>query len=259
MREYTTNIHLNGEVLVDIDYSTNDFYIGITDSGKIITPYDKFQISHNFSFPIIRQINDESFLIADARKSKGVNNCFVCDLHGNIMEQFSMGDGIEDIEIIKEKIIVTYFDEGVIKGVGGKDPNKEGLAVLDLKGNLLLGYNGKHGGIVILDCYCICKHGTNRVLFLPYTNFPLIELNIDTLEETVYHIPEELKGSNSITSTADSVIFHSPYKDKSGLFKWKIGAQNAERIGEYSAELRGLKNGKFLSIGNKGFTIIDLN
>jgi hypothetical protein len=256
MREVTTNIELDGEVLVDIDVLADDSYIAITDKGRIVFPFDKIEISHSFKFPIIRQLNDNSFLVADSRTNEKTDNCFIYDLKGNVLRQFYAGDGIQDIEVLRDKIIITYFDEGVY---GKHGPNNEGLVLFDFDGKILSKYNEKHGDQIISDCYCICKHGANRVIFLPYTDFPLIELNLDTGDEKKYEIPEHLKGSNGLTSTADSIIFHSPYEDKRGIYKWRAGDKTAERIGEYSEGLRGLKSGRFLSSGQRGFTIIDLN
>lgn len=255
MIEYTTNIDL-GDLLVDIDCSANDSYIGITQKGNVITPFDNFKIDQLFQFPLIRQINDNQFLVADASVTIRTDNCFVYDLEGKVLGHFFAGDGIQDIEIVKEKIIVTYFDQGVF---GMRGPNNNGLVIFDITGKILFGYNEKHGDQIIIDCYCICKHGLNRILFLPYREFPLIELNLDNGQETVYEIPEEIKGSNAITSTTKSIIFHSPYDDKMGFFKWMGGDKRAERIGEYNARLRGLKNGRFLSKEEKGFTILDFN
>jgi hypothetical protein len=256
MKEYITNIELDGEILVDVDVSANDFYLGITDKGNVVVPFDKIEIPQSFKFPVIRKLSDSSFLVADSRTSKQTENCFIYDFNGNVLRQFFAGDGIEDIEIVRDKIIVTYFDEGVY---GTHGPNNEGLVMFDFKGEILLKYNEKHGDQVISDCYCICKHGANRILFLPYTDFPLIELNLDTGEEKRHEIPEAVKGSNGLTSTADCIIFHSPYEDKRGLYRWRIGEKKIERIGEYSERLRGLKNGRFISAGDRGFTIIDLN
>lgn len=256
MREYITNIDLDSEVLVDVDPSTSDFYIGITDKGNVVVPFDKIEITQAFKFPIIRQLTDNSFLIADSRTSNHTENCFIYDFKGNLLRQFFVGDGVQDIEILHDKIIVTYFDEGVY---GDDGPNNEGLVIFDFKGEILLKYKEKHGDQIISDCYCICKHGTNRILFLPYTDFLLIELNLDNGEEIKYVIPEEVKGSNGLTSTADSIIFHSPYEDKRGLYKWKTGEKKVEKIGEYSEGLRGLKNGRFMTKGEKGFTILDLS
>jgi hypothetical protein len=63
----------------------------------------------------------------------------------------------------------------------------------------------------------------------------------------------------TVTSTTDCIIFHSPYEDEKGIYKWRPGDKKAERIGEYSEGLRGLKNGRFISTGQKGFIILDLN
>lgn len=199
-------------------------------------------------------MNEKTFLVADARVTKRTENCVIYNLEGAVLGQFFTGDGIEDIEVIKEKIIVSYFDEGIL-GMDG--PNHQGLVIFDFGGKILFGYNHKHGAQMITDCYCICRHGTNRILCFPYPEFPFIELNVDTFDEMIGQVPEEVKGSASMTSTPDSIIFHSPYKDKGGFFRWKIGAKEVEKIGRFPGKLRGLKNGRFLSMGEKEFTIIE--
>lgn len=256
MREVTTDIEVHAEALVDIDVLAEDSYIAITDKRNVVSSFDIIEIHQSFKFPVIRQLNDNSFLIADSRTNEKDENCFIYDREGNALRKFYAGDGIQDIEVVRDKIIITYFDEGVY---GADGPNNEGLVVFDFDGNILFKYNEKHGAQIISDCYCICKHGANRVLFLPYPDFQLIELNIDTGDEKKFEIPEQVKGSNGITSTADAILFHSPYEDKRGIYKWRIGDKAAERIGEYSEGLRGLENGRFVSLGQKGFTIVDLN
>jgi hypothetical protein len=256
MKLIATNIELDGEVLFNIDALTDVSYIAITDKGHVVFPFHKIEIAQSFKFPIIRQLNDYSFLIADSRTRETTSNCFIYDLNGNVLNRFFAGDGIQDIEVHRDKIIVTYFDEGVY---GTNGPNNGGLVLFDFAGKILSKYNEKHGDQIISDCYCICKHGADRVLFSPYIEFPLIELNLDTGDERRYEIPEHLKGSNGLTSTAESIIFHSPYEDERGIYKWRIGDKTAERIGEYSEGLRGLNNGRFISSGQMGFTILDLN
>jgi len=256
MKEHITHIDLEGEILIDIDLARDESYIGITDKGNVILPFTTVFIPQSFRHPIIRWIDDGQFLIVDARVSARVNNCFIYDLDGKVHSQFFVGDGVQDVEIVKEKIIVTYFDEGVF---GMEGPNNEGLVVFDNAGQILFRYNEKHQEAIIADCYCICSHGSNKILFYPYTEFPLIELDLDSWEETSYKVPEGLEGSNSITYTQDSLIFHSPYYDKKGVFKWVMGETSAERIGEYEEGLRGLKDGRFLFIGERAFTILDFN
>lgn len=256
MREIVTNIELKEEVLVDVDVFEGEFYIAITDNGNVIFPFENTELSQKFSFPMIRQINQDSFLIANSRISTNEENCFIYDRKGKLIRKFLAGDAIQDIEVIRDKIVVTYFDEGVY---GREGPNSEGLVIFDWNGNIVFQYNTKHGEQIISDCYCICKHGTNRVLLLPYTDFPLIELNLYTEEENRYEVPEILKGSTGLSSMEDEIFFHSPYHDKRGIYQWRIGDKTTEKIGEYSEGLRGLKNGRFLSKGQKGFTILDFN
>lgn len=180
MREFITNIELDGEVLVDIDVLTDDSYIAITDQGRVVFPFDKIEIRQSFKFPIIRQLNNNSFFIADSRTREKTDNCFIYNLKGNVLRQFFAGDGIQDIEALRDKVIVTQFDEGIY---GTDGPGNGGLVLFDFDGKILSKYNEKHGDQIVSDCYCICKHGANRVIFLPYTEFPLIELNLDTGDE----------------------------------------------------------------------------
>src|SRR5688500_17509576 len=100
MREITTNIDLDGEVLVDIDVFTDESYIAITDKGNVVFPYGKIEVRQSFRFPIIRQITSDSFLVADSRTRQRVDNCFIYDLKGNVIRHFYVGDGIEDIEVV---------------------------------------------------------------------------------------------------------------------------------------------------------------
>ena len=121
----------------------------------------------------------------------------------------------------------------------------------------LFKYNQRHGDQIISDCYCICKHGANRVLFHPYKELSLIKLNLDTLQEQKYEVPKIVRGSGALTSMTGHVIFHSSYEDQRGFYHWKPGSKTAHRIGEYSSRLRGLKNGRFVSSRQHGFTVLD--
>src|SRR5688572_24448208 len=120
MKEVTINIKLDGEILLNIDVLTDNSYVAITDKGRIIFPFSGLEIPHSFKFPIIRQLTDDSFLVADARTSDKMDNCFIYDLEGNTLGQFFAGDGIQDIEVLGDKIVITYFDEGVF---GSEGPN----------------------------------------------------------------------------------------------------------------------------------------
>jgi len=254
MREETILLDPNGGKLVDVDYRHSWLYLGITDQNVVVTPSEAFKINREFKYPLIRAVDEQVFLVAECRVDKRVDNCLLFDFQGKQLTSFFAGDGIQDIEVVNNRIVISYFDEGVY-GMDG--PNNEGLAVFDLNGEMLLGYNSKHREYTIDDCYCMCANGAHSILFFPYMDFPLIELNLNTGEEKTYKTPAAVRGSAAITSFEGKIIFHSPYDEPNQFLLWSIGQNQATHIGEYPGMLRGLRAGQFLSKGEKGFTLIN--
>ena len=256
METKTIKLNLVGKNLIGFDFKSEDQYLGITKSNEIITPFDNFEINIDIKFPMIRILDEELFLVVDTRTEADKKNCLIFNYEGKLVNRFYFGDGIEDILIIKNKIVVSYFDEGVLEKNG---PNNNGLSIFNLRGELIFGYNEKHGRLVIMDCYCMSKIDNKRILFLAYTEFDLIELNLINHEEIVHKIPSNLFGSNAMTVFKNKIYFHSPYKDKEGIYEWEIGQEKANKIGSYKGNLRSIQNGKFLAYKNKEYTIIDMN
>ena len=162
--------------------------------------------------------------------------------------------------VLQDKIIFTYFDEGVF---GDEGPNSEGLTVFNFEGRQLFGFNSASMALIgdsdalIDDCYAICKLDEHRILFYVYSNFSLIELNIETFEWKLHPTSAEYLGANSMACRDGQVVFHGTYKDKQSFFLWDILQEKVTKFGNYSAILRGLENGKFLSVNKSGFTIIN--
>jgi len=256
MEVKNVKLELEGKNLIGFDFKSESEYLGITKSNEIITSFGEFEINIDFKFPIIRILDEEQFLVINARTEKNIENCFVFNHEGRLMNKFYFGDGIEDVIIIKNKIIVSFFDEGVF---GDEGPNNNGLSIFNLSGKSIFGYNDKHGQLEISDCYCMSKLNNQKIVFFAYTEFNLIELNINTHEEIIHKVPVNLRGSNALTAFKNKIYFHSPYKDKEGIYEWKIGKEGANRIGEYKGNLRGIQNGKFLDFKNKEYTLIEMN
>jgi len=188
------------------------------------------------------------------RTKKNKPNAFIYDFSGQLLISFVAGDGIEDILVHHGKIIVTYFDEGVF---GDKGPNNNGLSVFSLAGKQEFGFNEGANEQHIYDCYCICKHGADKVLFCAYGCFDLIELNLDTFKWQEVKTPTGLDGFFALTSKeGEKIIFHSGCDDKQTFFEWNTRTREVKTIGKYSSRLKGLNNGKFLAVGKHGFTII---
>lgn len=251
------NLDLVNENLLDLDFKSIGDFVGITDNNKIILPYFNFQIDFNFIYPLIGKINQNLLLVVDVRSIKRNKNGYIFNSQGELINQFYAGDGIENIKILGDKIIISYFDEGVMGDLG---PNNEGLSVFDLNGEYLFGYNEKHGELIIFDCYCMCKFDNQKILFLAYSDFKLIELNINTYEEKTYQIPTILRGSVAMTSWKNKVYFYSPYDDKGGIYEWEFGSESANKIGSYDKFLKDFGNGRFISFekGHEFCTIVDV-
>jgi len=250
----TTELKLNGENLAGFDFKSENQYLGITKLNKIITPFSSFEIKIDFKFPTIRILNEELFLVINSRTKKDKENGYIFDYEGNLKNRIYFGDGIQDVIVIKNKIIVSYFDEGVL---GEKGPNNNGLSIFNLKGKLLFGYNKKHNELKIVDCYSMNKFDNQNILFSAYNNFDIVKLNILTYEEEIYKIPSILSGSNAITILKNRIYFHSPYKGKNDILEWELDSKTVNKIGTYKGQLRGLDSGRFIEFKNKKYTLIE--
>lgn len=254
MKSQTYNLHPAAKNLVAFDYSSEHDFIGLTKAKKLVTPYETFNIKNKFRFPIIRKLQN-GCLIINMRSRNKDENCFIFDNQGILLNKFYVGDGVEDFIIQKGKIIVSYFDEGVL---GAKGPNNNGISIFDINGKLLFGYNESKGGLTIMDCYCMNKFDNQKVAFFAYTKFNLILLDVDSYEEKAYQIPSELFGANALTCYKNKLYFHAPYNNKTIIYEWKLGNVKAIKVGEFKGRLIGLKDGKFLSYYDKSYTIIDM-
>lgn len=253
MTEQTINIDVGQDKILNLDADDQGNFIAFTDNKVVITNDHNLKIELEIRFPIIRRLDNETFLIADSRTDSNING-YIYNFSGQLVKSFLAGDGIQDIVVHRNKIVITYFDEGVY---GGSGPNGDGLAVFDFQGKQEFGVNSSAGDSVIDDCYCICKQGTNRVLFYAYSDLKVFELNLDTFKVESFETPNDFSGASAMSSTADKIIFHSSYDDKRSFFSWDMNKKEVIKFGDYSPGLTGIKNGKFLIYGDKGFTIID--
>ena len=253
MTEQTTHIDVGQSKILNLDADDQGNFIAFTDNKTVLTKNHNLKIEIDLHFPIIRRLDNDTFFIADSRTEKD-NNGYIFKFSGQLVKSFLAGDGIEDIVVQQDKIVITYFDEGVL---GDDGPNNDGLAVFNFSGEQIFGFNSSKIWGNILDCYCICKHGTNRILFYAYTDLKVFELNLDTFKVESFETPNDFSGTSAITSTADKIIFHSSYDDKRSFFSWDRNKKEVKRFGDYSPGLKGIKNGKFLIYGDSGYTIID--
>ena len=221
----------------------------IVGSGEL-----RFPIAHAVRFPLVRWIDANRLLVVNSRTTADRANAWVLGRDGREIHHFFAGDGIKDVLVCAERVVVTYFDEGVFSG---QPLPAEGVAVLRTNGSLEFGYrSGARGPVDVWDCYCACLEG-RQLWFFPYDGFPLVRLDLDTLDERVLAVPEALAGASALTSSDGTFWFHAPYADPSGVFRWRPG-EHPVRVGAHPGPLRGLTEGRFLSVGDSGYTVMSV-
>lgn len=220
------------------------FLLFINDSS-CLTP------SFKLEFPMIRWIDRDKILIANSRNETDIDNIFIMDLNGAIVNSFNGGDGIEDLEVSEEGIWISYFDEGVYGG----GISTEGLVLFDFSGKVIFRY---YTDLVdcppIDDCYAICKGKGSSLWLFPYSEFPLLQVYPDSKTVHSYKVPEILHGSNSICIRGNYAYFVGGYKLKDELFYWEIEREKPHLLGKIDGIIRGLSNGQlnhFISISEE--------
>ncbi|MDW2876131.1 MULTISPECIES: hypothetical protein [Bacillaceae] len=95
--------------------------------------------------------------------------------NGQLIEAFTLGDGINDVQIDEtDTIWVSYFDEGIFGNFGWDEPmGSAGVVAYTMNGKRLWGA-GDYG---IIDCYALNVAGSKEVYFYYYDDFDLVHLD----------------------------------------------------------------------------------
>jgi hypothetical protein len=254
--EVTYNLENAPAGIYDLDLTPSGNWIAVTERGEsqhLSFGGKQIRLPKEIWFPMVRALQDDTALVVDSRAGRELNG-WIIDSDGEVIRNFYAGDAIEDILVSDRFIVVSYFDESAL--FGGMEGN--GVVIFDNKGNYEFGYRELFGeqAVDIADCYCTCWADTNRILFFPYTDFPLVSLDLETKTQKIWERTPEVAGSNAITYAENNVFFHSPYRDEHGVWKWELGQSSATRIGEYKGSLRGLRPGQFLGVRSAGYSVL---
>jgi hypothetical protein len=247
---------LPGDVVdIDVGGSANA-WVAVCKRGRehvVVSPTGVFVPPEIPSFPVIRWITYNRFLLVDPRTKVGRDNAWILSDDGELLSRFCAGDGIQDIPIASSEIVVTYFDEGVFVRV---PPSDQGVCVFSQRGDLEFGYSSYFVDAVdVADCYCACLAGPHEVCFSPYTAFPLVRLNLRTREQIVYPLPEALKGAAAMTTDGVTFYFYAPYKSKHTILAWEPDAE-PRAVGSHPGPFRFGGRARFLSAGPSGYTLV---
>lgn len=237
--------------ILNLDASEYGNFIALLDNGEVWTAAWQIHLTQQFQYPLIRVLDEQRFVVVDARRG-ATNNGFIFTNDGHQTGQFNAGDGVEDVLVQAGRLVISYFDEGIM---GGQLPSSDGLALFDFSGQQLFGFNSSWHPFIV-DCYCVCKYGGNELLACPYTDFPLHELNIHTHQLTTVPTPPEVEGAQALSPFQEWIVFYVPGPYQTGFYYW----DRKERVQHAPfppAQLRGIGNGKFLSYDATSFTIVD--
>ncbi|KAB1230160.1 hypothetical protein F8D52_13315 [Chryseobacterium viscerum] len=234
--------------------STDDLgnFIAVTSQNRIVIPDIKTPLELGVDIVMAKIINEEKILIV-FHHPNSVENALIIDYEGNCKVKFNIGNSINDIKINGKKIIVSYFDEGVLKGY---KPDYDALAVFNLNGKQVFGFNSSTLNDKLIDCYCVANQGNGKVIFNGYGNFSLQELDLNNLNLISHKVPPGCIGAQSVSTKAGNIIFHSTYKDKTSFFIWNLKSDEFHQINSEFKNLRSTENGVFYRVDKKSFTLI---
>ncbi|MCA9623612.1 MAG: hypothetical protein KC731_31540 [Myxococcales bacterium] len=206
--------------------------------------------------PIVRWMGGDRILVVEPRVAKGGDNAYVLTRAGEMVVRARVGDGVQDVMVAGDRVVVTYFDEGVFGDVG---PSSEGLCVFGPELELDFGYqSGVKDPVDIVDCYCACLAGPHEVCFSPHPGFPLVRLNLKTRKQAVLALPAELAGANALATDGVDFFVYGPYGAKTTIFRWSPKHGDVEQVGTLPRPARGYGRGTFIAPERDGYVIVDV-
>ena len=175
---------------------------------------------------------DGTLLIVQSRCLKEGNvierNARRYNRNGQLIEAFTLGDGISHIQIDEtDTIWVSYFDEGIFGNFGWEDPvGSAGLNAFTMNGQKL--WSIRNDGII--DCCALNVVSSKEVYYFYYDDFHLIQLS-DRKEVLRYRV----EGEDSL----DQFIF-----DQSGI----IGQLDTYTLMRYQLNKKTLRKKEKLQL-----------
>jgi len=243
---------------VDFDVLRDGMWVGIFRRSNglfVVSSYGfEFALDPAVRFPLVRFVDRDRVVVVSTRSRRDGSPSCISSLDGTTRVPLAVGDGIEDAIVLSDLIAVTYFDEGVFSGI---PPSEQGIAFFDFEGHLCAGYRSLFGAdaVDLADGYAACRVDHHTIGFSAYDGFDLVCANPRARTHRARALPRSLHGASALTIKRDTAFFFSPYNSKGVLLELSAGGVVRE-IGRHPGPLRGLECGRFLSIGEHGFTVI---
>lgn len=187
-------------------------------------------LTEKFNYHYLQPLGENRLLLVGARAKKYQNrdagrdcdyNAKVYDFSGNIITEFCLGDGIQDVQVTAEGTIWTsYFDEGVYGNYGWDEPiGASGLIAWDEQGNKK--FENKVASID--DCYALNVVSENEVWFYYYTDFKLGYIQGGTDQPQITFMDPHISGSSGFCTDGDHFLFDAGYRKHGTYILKKLG------------------------------------
>ena len=215
-------------LVLDVDWNTE----------RIINEncYSMGMMKMNYHF--IQPINDKLLLVSSRcsyNHGDPEENAAIADYQGNIINEFCLGDGINNCLVREDDSIVTaYFDEGIFGNYGWDEP----LGACGLK---IWSSDGKSGiwesDRDIYDCYAMNIGEDGSVWYYYYNDFKLVRTDMKTENE----YDPEIEGASDFILADDGLgfIMDSGYDDRGSFQAFRINDGTITGKEEISFEYNG--------------------
>jgi hypothetical protein len=150
-------------------------------------------------------------------------NAVAVDWSGKTIDQFTLGDGIQDLRVTSDGTIwVSYFDEGVFGNYGWQEPmGMSGLVSFAKSGERRFAYDsGAARTDDICDAYAMNVAGPSDVWVYFYTEFPIVRIL-----DGSYHVWKlGHAGSRALAVHQDHALLFSDYEHRSVAYVIELRA-----------------------------------
>jgi hypothetical protein len=220
---------------------------------ELITPQGRFPSPVRHARAFVRVLATADVLVVAPWCQGTEAGAAVVSPTGERRTTFDVGRGVQDVVVTGDRIVCSYFDEGIFSA----DPlSREGLCVFDVAGRRVLGYHADvEGAVRVDDCYCLGAGASDEVWFSAYQSFNLVRLNVRTGAQAIRDLPAELHGCRALAVSGTEVYLYGPYANPTAVYRLTDGAPPA-RCGTIPGVVRGLGAGAFLAVGPRGYCII---
>lgn len=227
--------------LTEVALVTDGAWIGVrgdADARELVFGGRVVRTSIACAHPMICALDAQTAVLVDARVARQRPNAWVVRDDGERLAEFNVGDAVQQVIAVGGRLLVTHFDESW-------GAPRHGALVFSATGTLLFDYRWDVSDPVdLVDCYAAVA-SANLFLLLAYPDFPLVEVDLRSRSQRVWPTPDVVHGAAAISPDGDTVFFHQPYRDGSGVYVWERGASEAHRVAGFEPPLVGLPGGWF--------------